>query len=181
MIKVNAPRYQSSFLSVDKDLSTIIDKTLSSNKLKKLLFYTTGDALEQKDLNEDQSLELINKNIKIIPKIKVDEGVLNYLIIGFDNFTPNGNNPYFRDNVIFFDIICHFDQWQLKDSQLRPFRIAGEIDRLFNNSKLSGIGTLNFMTATQFVLNDEFSGITLMYQAIHGDEDKRNPLNKDLF
>jgi len=54
---------------------------------------------------------LFGKNIKIVPKLYVDGSVLNYIIVNFDNFTPNGNNPEFRDNIVEFDIICHFDQW----------------------------------------------------------------------
>ena len=51
----------------------------------------------------------VSKNIKIVPKLYVDGSVLSYVIINFDNFTPNGRNPEFRDNIIEFDIICHFD------------------------------------------------------------------------
>jgi hypothetical protein len=36
---------------------------------------------------------------------------LSYVIISFDNFTTNVENPEFRDNIITFDIICHYDQW----------------------------------------------------------------------
>jgi hypothetical protein len=52
---------------------------------------------------------LFKKNIKIVPKLYIDGSVLNYIIISFDNFTPNATNPEFRDNIISFDIICHFD------------------------------------------------------------------------
>jgi hypothetical protein len=54
----------------------------------------------------------MGKNIKIVPKLYVDGSVLNYIIISFDNFTQS-RNPEFRDSIIEFDIICHFDQWQL--------------------------------------------------------------------
>jgi hypothetical protein len=99
------------------------------------------------------------------------------VIISFDNFTPNTTNPEFRDNIISFDIICHFEQWQLKDFQLRPYRIAAEIDTMFNGKHLTGIGNLEFMGANQIILNDEFAGLSLMYSAIHGEEDKKNMPN----
>ena len=44
---------KSSFLSVEKDMAIIVDKILSSNRLKKLLHYTTKDALKQPKLTED--------------------------------------------------------------------------------------------------------------------------------
>ena len=168
---------KSSFLSMEKDASLISNMLLRNERLKKLLYYTTPDCLDRKILTEDQSLELFGKNIKLIPKLYVDNSVLNYIILSFDNFTPNMTNPEFRDNIIEFDIICHFDQWQLKDFQLRPYRIAAEIDSMFDEKHLSGIGLLHFLGANQIILTDEYAGLCLMYQAIHGGEDKTKMLN----
>ena len=168
---------ESSFLSMDKDLSILVDLCMQNNNLKKLLYYTTKDCLNQQALTEDESLSLLNKNIKLIPKLSIDKSVLNYIIISFDGFSTNATNPEFRDNLIEFDIICHFDQWQLSDFQLRPYRIAAEIDSMLNNKRLTNIGKLEFVGANQLILNDEFAGLCLMYQAIHGEEDKKHPLN----
>ena len=176
MIK-NYREPQSSFMSVEKDLTIITGKIMENKRLQKLLYYTSKDALKQPALNDKQKAELFGKNIKIVPKLYVDGSVLAYIIISFDNFTTNVENPQFRDNVVTFDIICHFDQWQLEDFQLRPYRIAAEIDTLFNNQKLTGIGTFQFLGCNQIILNDEFAGLTLMYSAIHGGEDKN--YNKD--
>jgi hypothetical protein len=98
--------------------------------------------LDKQNIGEEKSLELFGKNIKIVPKLYIDGSVLNYIIISFDNFTPNASNPEYRNNTIAFDIICHFDQWQLKGFQLRPYKIAAELDSMFENKHLTGIGTL---------------------------------------
>ena len=177
MIIDNNPQPKSSFLSMEKDMRLITNMFLKNNRLKKMLYYTTPNCLDQPNLSEDQSLELFNKNIKIIPKLQVDNSVLNYVIINFDNFTQNATNPEFRDNIIEFDIICHFDQWKLKDFQLRPYKIAAEIDSMFNDKHLTGIGKLQFLGANQMILTDEFAGLCLMYSAIHGEEDKKDMLN----
>ena len=170
---------KSSFLSIEKDMGTIVDQMLKNNRLKKLLYYTTDDCLDRPNLDEDQSLELLtNYHIRMVPKIYVDKDIFNYIIISFDNFVPNMTNPEFRDNIISFDILCHFDQWQMRDFQLRPYKIAAEIDTLFNNRHLSGIGELQFLGANQLLLNDEFAGLTLMYSAVHGEDDKINSPNK---
>ena len=167
---------KSSFLSVEKDLGIIIDNMLKNERLKRLLHYTSPDALERPNISEDESLALIGKNIKIIPKLYVDKSVLNYIIISFDNFTET-NNPEFRDNIVEFDIICHFDQWQMRDFALRPYKIAAEIDTIFDNKKLTGLGRLEFLGASQMVLTDEFAGLCLMYRAVHGEEDKKDMPN----
>ena len=55
---------------------------------------------------------LIEKGyIKLIPKVKMPEHeeVKGYIIISYDNFTPNATNPEFRDCTVNFDIICHTD------------------------------------------------------------------------
>ena len=165
---------KSSFLSVDKDMSIITDYLMKNDRLKKLLHYTTKDCLDKPRLTDDETLGLFGKNIKIVPKLYVDNSVLNYIIVSFDNFTINRTNPEFRDNIIEFDIICHFDQWQLKDFQLRPYKIAAEIDSMLDGQRLTGIGKLEFLGANQMILTDEYAGLCLMYSAIHGEEDKKD-------
>ena len=177
------PLAKSSFLSTEKDMNLIVSAILKNERLKRLLHYTTRDALNRKNLTEDESLELFGKNIKLVPKLAVDNSVLNYIIISFDNFTPS-ENPEFRDNIIEFDIICHFDQWQLQDFALRPYKIAGEIDSMFNGKHLTGIGELNFLGMNQMILTDEFAGLCLMYSAVHGEEDKKimpNPADEEQY
>ena len=183
MIK-NYREPQSSFMSVEKDLTIITGKIMENKRLQRLLYYTDKFCLRKNnefnghpDLNDKQKAELFGKNIKIVPKLYVDGSVLTYIIISFDNFTTNATNPQFRDNIVTFDIICHFDQWQLEDFQLRPYRIAAELDSMLNNQKLTGIGLFEFLGCNQIILNDEFAGLTLMYSAIHGGEDKN--YNKD--
>ena len=178
---VNLPK--SSILSVEKDLEIIVKHLCKYERLKRLLYYTTKDAIDKPDLNDEQMIQLFNKNIKLIPKLYVDGSVLNYLIINFDNFTQSGN-PEFRDNIVEFDIICHFDQWHLKDYQLRPYRIAAEIDSMIDKTHLTGIGKLEFLGANQIILTDEYAGLCLMYQAVHGEEDKKsmpNPNDEERF
>ena len=175
---------KSSFLSLEKDMEIITSTMMKNERLKKLLYYTTKDCMDKPNLTQEQNVEMFGKNIKMVPKLYVDGSVQNYIIVSFDNFTPNATNPEFRDNIIEFDIICHFDQWQLKDFQLRPYRIAAELDSVFDGIHLTGIGELEFLGANQTVLNDEYAGLCLMYAAIHGEEDKKfmpNPADEKQF
>ena len=174
---------KSSFLSTEKDMSLIVNMILKNENLKKMLHYTSRDCLSKPNITEDESLDLFGKNIKLVPKLYVDGEVLNYIIISFDNYSKN-SNPEFRDNIIEFDIICHFDQWTMRDFQLRPYRIAAELDSMFSDRHLTGIGTLQFLGAVQMVYTDEFAGLCLMYTATHGEEDKKfmpNPNNEEEF
>ena len=175
---------RSSFLSLEKDMQIICDLILKNKNLKKLLYYTTRDALSKPNLTEDQSLELFEKSITTVPSLTIVPEVLNYLVITFDDFGPNQTNPEFRDNLIHFDIVCHYDQWKLQDFQLRPFRIAAEIDTALNNQRLTGIGKVEFVGGSRFKVDDEFGGLTLFFRTVHGEEDKKtmpNPMDQQKF
>ena len=175
---------ESSFLSAEKDMGIISVNLLKNERIKRLLYYSTPDALDRDCLTEEQSIGLFNKNIKLVPKIYVEDELRNYVLVRFRNFLPNQTNPEFRNNIIEFDILCPYEQWGLKDFQLRPYRIAAEIDSMLNNKHLTGIGTLEFNGADQMILNDHFAGICLTYKAIHGEEDKKimpNPQDEEKF
>ena len=177
MKKISYTFPKSSFLSVEKDMNIIVDMMFKNERLKKLLYYNSKDCLDKPNLTEEQTYELFGKYIKIVPKIDVDNTVMNYIIISFNNFVDNGTNPEFRDNIIEIDIICHFDNWHLKDFELRPYKIAAEIDSMLNTQKLTGIGSIGFIGSRQMLLSSDYAGICLIYEVIHGEEDKKGAPN----
>lgn len=63
---------------------------------------------------------------------------------------------------------------------MRPYQIAGYIDGILNESRLSGIGILNFMGAQQIILNEYLGGVMLRYVATHGRPDDSETINPNL-
>lgn len=178
--------FRSSFLSCEKDAETIIKKLFVDSRpysdyLKRLLLINTKDCLV--DTTNQVYIDKIKKTsiadmrqqqvIKLSPKLAMGEHeeVKSYILITFDNFSPNKENDYYRDCIIEIDIICHTDYWDLDGFAVRPIKIAGYIDGILNNAKLSGIGTLDFLSCNEIVLNQELSGYCLMYRAVHGSDD----------
>lgn len=187
-LSVKVDRYKmpkSSFLSVDKDMATLCNMFISNDRLCRLLYRTDRTPMQDKNLTDEEKIKLFtDKYIRTVPKISINSETLNYIIISFENFLPNRKNNEFRDNDIIIDIICHFDQWSIADGQLRPYRIAGEIDSMLDGARLSGIGTLEFKGGDQMLYSSEFGGITLLYRAVHGEDDKKNfenPADQELF
>ena len=181
---------KSSFLSCEKDFEEILKKLFIesapySNYLKKLLVINTKDCLDNtdsqviKDTIAAASLgKLIEDGyIKLVPKIRMPEHeeVKSYIIMSMDNFTTNNTNEFYRDCIINFDIICHIDYWDIGDYRLRPLKIVGYIDAILNNCKLTGIGLLNFVSCNELILDENLSGYTLTYRAVHGYDDKIAP------
>lgn len=181
-----ASQFSSSFLSCEKDIEEILRKLFISSKpysdyLKRLLVINTQDCLDNKtsttieQIIDNMSLAKLRQEgyIKLEPKIPFGEHeeVKSYIIISCDNFTPNITNPQYRDCTVTFDILCHTDYWDLGNYRVRPLKIAGYIDGILNKARLSGIGTFQFMGCNQLVLNETLSGYTLMYRAVHGNDD----------
>ena len=180
-------QFSSSFLSCEKDIEEILRKLFVSSKpysdyLKKLLVINTKDCLDNETSTTiqqkiaDMNLAKLRQEgyIKLEPKLQFGEHeeIKSYIIVSCDNFSPNVTNPYYRDCTVTFDIICHTEYWDIGNYRIRPLKIAGYIDGILNKAKLSGIGTFNFMGCKQLILNEELAGYTLMYRAVHGNDDK---------
>lgn len=179
-------KFRSSFLSCEKDAELICRKLFLeslpySNELKRLLIINAKDCLDNTE--NEQYQEKINLSLKEIkdkgyirfmPRIQIQEfeELKSYIIVSFDNFTPNNTNPQFRDHIVNFDILCHFDYWDLGNFRMRPLKIAGYIDGILNNTKLTGIGTFQFLTCKELILSENWGGYTLSYMAIQGSDDK---------
>lgn len=170
---------KSSFLAVEKDLSLIVDRMMKNERLKKLIYYSVPNALEQPNVPQEEAIGMLGSQIKIVPKVYVDKPEFCYVLISCSSFIENLTNPEFRNNTIVFTILCHFDQWNLGNFKLRPYAIAAELDSMFNNERLTGIGKIQFVQANEINENDEFGGFEVIYQTIHAydGEDSKHPFN----
>lgn len=178
-MKHNSYEYpKSSLLGMPKDAAIIIDRILSNPNLLRLLVYETRDWQSQPLPNGDQIKELFTSHqISSVPKIKIDSKEKTYIRLTYGTVIRNASNPEYRDNTFGIDIICHYDNWDLGDFELRPYRVAGEIDAMLDKTHLTGIGELEFVSATPYVYNEEFAGVSLTYLAVRGHEDQKNPVN----
>nr|DAK08105.1 MAG TPA: hypothetical protein [Caudoviricetes sp.] len=181
------PPFESSFLSCEKDTEIILRKLFIESRpysdlLKRLLIINTPDCIDnktspiyQKKIDEVSLKDLVDKQYIILsPKIKFmeHEEIKSYIIITFDQFIANETNPQFRDCNITITILTHTDYQNLGNYRNRPLKIAGYIDGILDNTKLTGIGTLHFIKAFQIFPDENFSGYSLVYEAIHGSDDK---------
>lgn len=185
--------FRSSFLSCSNDQETIWRKLLVeskpySDKLKKLLIINAPNCLDDTQVQYQQKIREYTikdmKNgqyIKAVPKLSFGEHeeVKSYILLEFDDFVPT-DNPMYRDCVISFSIVCHLDYWEMDDYKLRPWEIAGYIDGILDNEHLSGIGTLQFIGASQLVLSEYLGGVVLRYVATHSKNDDSEKVNPDL-
>ena len=178
---------QSSFLSVNRDAEIILRKLFIESKpysdlLKRLILINTKDCLDTNIkayndiIKEKGSLSKLiqNQQVTLIPKIRFfeHEDTRSYIILTFNDFTTNEGNPEFRDCFVNFDILCHTDYWDVGDYRLRPYMIAGYIDGILNNARLSGVGDFSFVNCSHLIFDENLSGLSISYKAVHFTEDK---------
>lgn len=188
-----ATNFKSTFLSCEKDQETILKKLFVnskpySDKLKRLLVLNNPDCLDDTNVEyfrviDSYSLSKLKHEgyIRVTPRLDLDEHetMKSYIILSFDDFVPSAANPEYRDSIISFTVICNTDIWELDDYRLRPYQIAALIDGLMNGSKLSGIGTLNFIGASMINYDERLSGIVIMYSATHEADYKGDEIPAD--
>lgn len=177
-MRINTYEYpKSSLLGMQKDASLIMNRILSNQNILKLLNYNTRDWKSKPNVTSEMIKEMFDtKQISSVPKIKIDRPEKTYLRLIYGTTVRNSTNPEYRDNTFGIDIICHYDNWELGDFDLRPYRIAGEIDSMLDKTHLTGIGELEFVSAVPYVYDEEFAGVSLTYLAIRGHEDQQRPL-----
>lgn len=191
-MKIKAPElavdFKSSFLSCEKDQELIWKKLFVENRpysdlLKRLLVINTHDCLDKTNMQYQRIIDEYGlsrlrreKYLRVVPRLQMEqfEEVKSYIVLSFDDFTPT-SNPEYRDCAISFMIVCHFDEWELDDYKLRPWQIAGYIDGILNKTKLTGIGELDFLSASEVVFNEHLAGVLLRYVATHSNEADKNP------
>lgn len=183
-----AKDFKSSFLSAEKDQEAIwkklfVESKPYSDKLKRLLIVNQPDCLDESKVQYRKVIDNLSLKgmkdqgyLRVVPKLAFGEHeeIKSYIILEFDDYTPS-DNPQYRNCVISFTIISHLDYWEMDDYKLRPHQIAGYIDGIMDGAKLSGIGTLQFLGASQIVLNEYLGGILLRYVATHEKKEDQNP------
>ena len=143
----------------------IANKIMQNQNICRLLKYQVRDPFDKEKYADVDGADLINKQILIVPKI-YDDSIekMSYITAIFDDFVVNQINPEFKITTIRFDIACPYDEWLLNDKSLRPYLIMQEIDGIFNESKLAGIGTLQFYRADNLTLSPWIGGYSMKYK-----------------
>lgn len=132
----------------------IMKRLLANQKLLKLLYYTDKDPLSQPDLtNEQIQNEVFETLVKITPRVGPKETSHSIVTMRITRGRENDENSEFKDVSINIEVFVPLTQWIIKDVQLRPFAILGEIQESLNGKTINGLGKLqggnfdlNFLT-----------------------------------
>lgn len=156
---------QRRFSVMGENTFRIANKIMQNQRLCRLLKYQVRDPFDENKYPPVDGIDLLNKQILIVPKI-FDESTekMSYITAVFANFVVNALNPDFKLSTIRFDIACPYDEWVLNEQSLRPYLMMEEIDNMFNQAQMKGIGTLQFVRADTINLTPQIGGYSMVYQ-----------------
>ena len=136
-----------------RNLQKIMNRLLANQNLLKLLYYTDKDPLSHEDFTKEEIREkFFEKLIRIIPKVGPKETANSIVVLRVESGDIKDNDE-FRDFIIKVESFVPMTQWIIKDSNLRPFAILGEIQKSLSGKTINGLGKivggdfdLNFVT-----------------------------------
>ena len=136
------------------NLQYIVKRLFANQDLLKLLYYTDKDPLSHEDLTQEQiQNEVFGKLVKIVPRVGPKETAHSIVAIRIARGQGLASNNEFRNVTIGVEVFVPLTQWIIKDTNLRPFAIMGEVQKSLNGKKIEGLGkmiggdfALNFLT-----------------------------------
>lgn len=179
---------QRRFAVMGNNMFKIALRIMNNQNICRLLKYQVRDPFNTEKYEDIDGMDLLHKQILIVPKI-YDDSVekMSYITVLFNDFIVNQINPEFKVSTIRFDIACPYDEWVIDGSKiippvddssyddiikwnntnsrsLRPYLIMQELDKMFNEAQISGIGTLQFVRASALTLSPQIGGYSMWYQ-----------------
>ena len=149
---------------VGPNLQKIVTRLQSNQNLLKLLYYTGKDPYSEDDLTIEQiKNEVFEKLIKVIPRVGPKETAQSIIVLRIVRGRSNEGNNEFRDFELDIEVFVPMTQWIIKDSNLRPFAIMGEIHKSLNNKTIDGLGKMVGGNFQVNFLTDEMSCYEMAY------------------
>lgn len=150
---------------IGENLQKIVSRLMANDNLVNLLYYTDKDPLSQPPLSEEQKRkEVYEKLIKIVPRVGPKETANSIIVVRTVSGRRDINNSEFKKVNIQVEVFVPLTQWIIKNSNLRPFAILGEIQESLNNKTINGLGKmmggdfdLNFLSEEMSCYSQDFN------------------------
>lgn len=139
------------------NLQKICSRLMANDNLINLLYYTDLDPLGQNKLTEEEKKKLFNDLICVVPRIGTRKDSKSVIVIYIPKAHQLTGNKEFKNVIISIDIFVPLTQWIIKDSNLRPFSIMGEIQNSLNGKTVNGLGKIQGGDFDLVQLTDEMS------------------------
>lgn len=140
------------------DLQKITNRLYNNQNLLKLLYYSDKNPLAGADLTEEQiQNEIFEKLIKIVPRVGPKETAQSLISLRLVRARADESNDEFNNLILCIEVFVPLTQWFIKDSNLRPFCIMGQILKSLNRKVINGLGRLQHIGFELNFITEEIS------------------------
>ena len=140
------------------NLQKIVSRLMANDNLVNLLYFEDKDPMNHLPLTaEEKQTEIFEKLIRIIPKVGSSENVKSIVVVYITRGSKISNNNEFTNITINVDVFVPWTQWIIKDSNLRPFAILGQIQESLEGKTINGLGKLSGGDFELALMTDEMS------------------------
>ena len=125
-------------------LQKIVTRLQANQNLLKYLYYTDKTPLEHNDLTSKQiQEEIFNKLIRVVPRVGPKETAQSLISIRVVRGRQDEANNQIENLLVAIEVFVPMTQWIIKDENLRPFCIMGEIQNSLNGKVIDGLGKVH--------------------------------------
>ena len=126
------------------NLQAIVKRLLVNDELVKLLYYEDQDPLSHESIDQKQKDTVVFGDlIRVIPRVVEDDSNKSIVVIYVGSGRKDKTNSEFKTVNFVVDVFVPLDSWVIKDSNLRPFAILGEIQKSLEGKKINGLGEIS--------------------------------------
>lgn len=139
-------------------LQKIVSRLMENDDLVNLLYYEDKDPLNQTHLTKEQKQkEIFEQLIKIVPLVGTNTDSKSRLVVYITRGSKIAQNKEFKNITINVSAFVPLTNWIIKDSNLRPFAILGQVQSSLDGKTINGLGKLSGGDFNLKVLTEEMS------------------------
>lgn len=149
------------------NLQKIISRLMANDNLVNLLYFEDKDPLNHMPLTaEEKQIKIFEELIHIIPNVGTREDSKSVIAVYVIKGSKLSSNNEFTNIAINVDVFVPLTQWIIKDSNLRPFAILGQIQESLEGKTINGLGKLSGGDFDLTLLTEEMSVYRQTYSLI---------------
>lgn len=152
---------------IGENLIKMVNRLMENDDLIKLLYYTDKDPLSTTHPSltaAEKKEKIFKKLIRVIPRVGATETANSIITLRVANAAVLQDNKEFKRVYILVEVFTPLTQWEIKDTNLRPFKIMGEIEKSLAGKRINGIGVMNYSGFELQFLTDEIACYAMEFE-----------------
>lgn len=155
---------------IGENLVLIFKRLLANDRLVKLLYYNDKDPLNNPNLSEEEKISKVYGTLmKPVPRIGPKDTANSLVTVRIAKGNLNLENSEFRDINIAVEVFVPLTQWIIKDENMRPFLIMGEIQKSLDDKNINGIGKMYLQSFELNFLTEEIGAYEMQFMVTQYD------------